>query len=86
MQLRVQLGYAIGSELKAVLRRKKVMSDGYVYMEVRKGMCGLPQAGLLAHQLLEKRSEKHGYKSMDTHKANKRQVGGSTSGGQFAFP
>ena len=39
-----------------------VTSDGYVYIEVRKGMHGLPQAGLLAQELLEKRLEKHGYK------------------------
>ena len=39
-----------------------VTSDGYVYIEVRKGMYGLPQAGLLAQELLEKRLEKHGYK------------------------
>ena len=40
-----------------------VNSDGYVYIEVRKGMYGLPQAaGLLAQELLEKRLEKHGYK------------------------
>ena len=38
-----------------------VTSDGYVYIEVRKGMYGLPQAGLLAQELLEKRLEKHGY-------------------------
>ena len=36
----------------------KVTSDGYVYIEVRKGMYGLLQAGLLAQQLLEKRLEK----------------------------
>ena len=39
-----------------------VTRDGYVYIEVRKGMYGLPQAGLLAQELLEKRLEKHGYK------------------------
>ena len=38
-----------------------VTSDGHVYIEVRKGMYGLPQAGLLAQELLEKRLEKHGY-------------------------
>ena len=32
-----------------------ITSDGYVYMEVRRGMYGLPQAGLLAQELLEKR-------------------------------
>lgn len=31
------------------------MADGFVYVEVRKGMYGLPQAGILAHQLLEQR-------------------------------
>ena len=27
--------------------------DGYVYMEIRKGMYGLPQAGVLANKLLK---------------------------------
>ena len=35
--------------------------DGSVYVEVRKGMYGLPQAGKLANELLEKRLNKHGY-------------------------
>eukprot|EP01082_Thalassiosira_pseudonana_P012372 g11214.t1 g11214 contig5:382941-386300(-) len=39
----------------------KVAADGYVYLEVRKGMYGLPQAGLLAQELLEKRLAEHGY-------------------------
>ena len=42
--------------------RDKASKDGYVYMEVTKGMYGLPQAGLLANQLLEKRLNKHGYR------------------------
>ena len=32
----------------------KVSSDGHVYVEIQKGMYGLPQAGILAQQLLEK--------------------------------
>ncbi len=36
--------------------------DGYVYIKVTKGMYGLPQAGLLANELLEKRLNEHGYK------------------------
>ena len=36
-------------------------SDGSVYVEVRKGMYGLPQAGLLANILLEKKLNRHGY-------------------------
>ena len=41
--------------------REKANADGTVYIEIRKGMYGLPQAGLLAQQLLEKRLETHGY-------------------------
>jgi hypothetical protein len=38
----------------------KVLKD-YVYMEIRKVMCGLPQASILANKLLKKRLAKHGY-------------------------
>ena len=41
--------------------REKATAEGYVYLEIRKGMYGLPQAGLLAQQLLEERLAKHGY-------------------------
>ena len=41
--------------------RKLATKEGYVYIEVRKGMYGLPQAGLLAQELLEKRLNIHGY-------------------------
>jgi hypothetical protein len=36
--------------------------DGYVWAEVRKGMYGLPQAGILANQLLQRKLEPHGYR------------------------
>ena len=35
--------------------------DGTVYIEATKGMYGLPQAGLIANELLEKRLNEHGY-------------------------
>jgi hypothetical protein len=35
--------------------------DGCVYIEIRKGMYGLKQAGLLANQLLQKRVAPFGY-------------------------
>jgi hypothetical protein len=35
--------------------------DGYVYMEICKGMYGLPQAGILANKLLKERLVHHGY-------------------------
>ena len=40
---------------------KKVKNDGYVYIEIRQGMYGLPQSGLLAQHLLEKRLNAEGY-------------------------
>ena len=41
--------------------KDRATSDGYVYVEIRKGMYGLPQAGLLAKELLKQRLMKHGY-------------------------
>jgi len=35
--------------------------DGYIYCKIQKGMYGLPQAGIIAQQLLEKNLEEHGY-------------------------
>ena len=40
---------------------EKVTADGHVFVEVRKGMYGLPQAGLIAQELLEKRLNDEGY-------------------------
>ena len=41
--------------------RATATNDGSVYIEINKGMYGLPQSGLLANQLLQKRLNKHGY-------------------------
>ena len=41
--------------------KSKATKDGSVYIVANRDMCGLPQAGLLANQLLEKRLNKHGY-------------------------
>ena len=32
-----------------------------IYVEIRKGMYGLPQAGILANKLLQKNLKPHGY-------------------------
>jgi hypothetical protein len=40
---------------------KRLAVDGWVYLEIRKGMYGLKQAGLLANQLLQKRLKPFGY-------------------------
>ena len=34
---------------------------GFVYLEIRKAIYGLPQAGILANKLLWKRLAPHGY-------------------------
>ena len=40
---------------------KKHAKDGYVYVEMRKAIYGLPQAGILANQLLKQRLRPFGY-------------------------
>ncbi len=40
---------------------EKVTTDGYIYTEIQKGMYGLPQAGIIAQELLADRLAKHGY-------------------------
>ena len=39
----------------------KVKRDAYVYIEIRRGMYGLLQLGILAQMLLEKRLNTEGY-------------------------
>ncbi len=39
----------------------KATSDDFVYLKIQKEMYGLPQVGILAQELLEKRLNKHGY-------------------------
>ena len=39
----------------------KVNKNGMIFVKVTKGMYGLPQSGLLANELLEKRLNQHGY-------------------------
>jgi hypothetical protein len=42
-------------------RLNEKVLNGFVYMEIRKGMYGLPQAGILANKLLKERLARHGY-------------------------
>jgi hypothetical protein len=46
--------------IEAYNLRPKIFND-YIYMEIRKGMYGLPQSGILANKLLRKRLKPHGY-------------------------
>ena len=56
----------------------KVTPDGYIYCEIRRGMYGLLQAGILAQQLLEKQLGRKG-----TAKARFAQDSGSTIGAPY---
>ncbi len=38
-----------------------LVHNGFIYIEIQKGMYGLPQAGILASKLLQKRLAAHGY-------------------------
>ena len=40
---------------------RDLAEDGWVYIEIQKGMYGLKQAGILANKLLAKRLDKTGY-------------------------
>jgi len=40
----------------------KATTDRFIYIKIQKGMYGLPQAGILAQEILEQRLNKHGYR------------------------
>ncbi len=40
--------------------------DGYIYCKIQMGMYGLPQAGIITQQLLEKQLRQHGYRQSKT--------------------
>jgi len=42
--------------------RENVTGDGFIYVGIYKGVHGLPQANLLAQELLEERLNNEGYK------------------------
>ncbi len=46
--------------------QKLATPDGFIYCEIQKGMYGLPQAGIIAQELLEERLAKHGYRQSKT--------------------
>ena len=59
--IRMKLSDIPDEIIRAYNLRAKATPDGSVYIEINKGMYGLPQAGLLANELLEKRLNKQGY-------------------------
>jgi hypothetical protein len=59
--IRVRLDDMPEEIIKEYKLRDKANAKGHIFLEVTKGMYGLPQAGLLANELLEQRLNKHGY-------------------------
>jgi hypothetical protein len=51
----------IPKEIIAEYNLLSLVSNGHIYIKVHKGMYGLPQAGILANQLLARRLAVHGY-------------------------
>jgi hypothetical protein len=49
------------NEIITKYKLRALAVDGWVYIEIRKGMNGLKQAGLLANQLLQQRLTPFGY-------------------------
>ena len=47
--------------IKLYSLHEKATTDGSIYVEIRKGLYGLPQEGIIANNLLEKQLEKHEY-------------------------
>jgi hypothetical protein len=58
MRLHISL---IPDEIIAEYNLMPLVHNGYIYIEIQKGMYGLPQAGILANNLLRQRLAKHGY-------------------------
>jgi hypothetical protein len=52
--------------IKHYTLRGIVTPDGHIYCEIQKGMYGLPQAGIIAKELLADRLKQHGYTQSKT--------------------
>eukprot|EP00804_Cyclotella_cryptica_P020425 CCRYP_014405-RA/>CCRYP_014405-RA protein AED:0.11 eAED:0.09 QI:0/-1/0/1/-1/1/1/0/940 len=60
---------------------RDIAQDGYVFVRIQKGMYGLPQAGIIAQQLLEQRLQANGY-----HQSKLNPGSGLTIGDPSALP
>jgi len=60
--IRIKLGDIPDEVIEEYKLREKATKNGSIYIKAKRGMYGLPQAGLLANELLEKRLNKHGYR------------------------
>ena len=53
--MRLKIDAMLDNVINLCKLRDLATSDGYVYVQINKGMYGLPQAGLIAQELLQKR-------------------------------
>ena len=53
--------HIIPQEIKTAYKLDALVEKGFVYVRITRGMYGLPQAGLIANELLKKRLAKAGY-------------------------
>jgi hypothetical protein len=60
--IRIKLSDIPDEIIKEYNLQELVTEDGSIYIQANKGMYGLPQSGLLANELLERRLNKHGYR------------------------
>ena len=59
--IRIKLSDIPDEVIEEYKLKEKATQNGSVYIRAKRGMYGLPQAGLIANELLEKRLNKHGY-------------------------
>lgn len=57
----------VPEEFKTEYKLHDKIHNGYIYMEIQKGMYGLPQSGISANKLLKKRLAKDGYLELPKH-------------------
>ena len=60
--IKIKLSDIPDEVIKEYKLKDKATKNGSVFIQANRGMYGLPQSGLLANQLLEKRLNKHGYR------------------------
>ncbi len=60
--IRIKIGNIPEKIINEYNLRNKVTASGHVHIKANKGMYGLPQAGLIANELLKKQLNEHGYR------------------------
>ncbi len=79
--MRLQTTNMLNNVIKHYQLTDLTTPDGYIYCEIKKGMYGLPQVGIIAQQLLEKRLKQHRSTKVQQHPAC-----GNTTQDQFPSP